>query len=156
MERYKRIYENKNNLIETSTNILKKEIKKENFNNMEKEKIKESEISDIPTNIILMLSQVLSELSCLNEKINSIQNEFSLLKESHIDNSKKIVENNLINQNSNKRKITLIRDDSGKIVGADVIDVNLQENVNNIPTIISNETNKNSNIVIETKDEPKS
>lgn len=156
MQRYKRIYKDKNNLNENLTNILKKEIKKENFKNMEKEEIKESEISDISTNIVLMLNQVLTELNCLNEKINLIQNEFSLLKESHTNNSKKIVENNSISQNANKRKITLIRDDNGKIVGADVIDVNLQENVNITPNISLNENKENSTIVVETKDENKS
>jgi len=74
--------------------------------------IEENTLIDFQTNSILMLNQILAEITNLNKKLNE-------LKESKPTIQEKTVEN--------KRRINLIRDENGKIVSADVIDINLEE-----------------------------
>jgi len=75
---------------------------------VQEEKIKHhiefNEMSDsVLTSVVLMLNQILEELSTINQKIDS----------------KAIVESV-----QPKRRIVLNRDKNGKIIGADVVDVN--------------------------------
>jgi ribosomal protein L16 Arg81 hydroxylase len=100
--------------VEKNIEKNKLELKMENKKSMQ---IQNDDLFDASANTILMLNQVLSELSQLNEKIENLQKNM-VLKETNESTPEKVAESN-----QNKRKITLIRDNNGKIVGADVIDV---------------------------------
>lgn len=71
-----------------------------------------NDISDsVLTNVVLMLNQILEELTVINEKIDT--NVASL--ESAAEK--------MVAPSPAKRKIVLIRDENGKITGGDVIEV---------------------------------
>jgi len=64
--------------------------------------------------IVLMLNQVLTELNTVNQKLTEAS-----IKPIAMPVAEKVVENV---EKGVRRKISLIRDESGKITGADVID----------------------------------
>jgi hypothetical protein len=74
--------------------------------------VQQNDISDsVLTNVVLMLNQILEELTVINEKIDT--NVASL--ESAAEK--------IVAPPPAKRKIVLIRDENGKITGGDVIEV---------------------------------
>lgn len=83
---------------ETPKNLVEEKV--------DRHKVVSVEVSDgVLTSVVLMLNQILEELSTLNDKVNlKLLNESALLQ--------------------SRRKIVLNRDKNGKIIGADVLDVN--------------------------------